>query len=200
MLENASVSILSRRSIFTGLKLWLYGLFIMIIICLIWHKYYFLGDIYIYTFFPLAVFNIVCFLQKYYLITIRTKSGKEYYRKCKNKSLLEEISCQINAKIENVNISKEKSIIVNNGIINKGNNNTNISNSTNYQELVKELIVLSNYIEDKEKVNKAIDYAKNKDDGKLTKTLKKMGKGIICLVKDLGLVVLEKYLENIFFN
>lgn len=125
MLENASVSILPRRGIFTGLKLWLYGLLIwqMVIICLI--KYSFLGDIYIYTFFPLALFNIVCFLQKYYLITIRTKSGKEYYRKCKNKSLLEEISCQINAKIEKVNISKEKNIIVNNGIINKGNNNVN---------------------------------------------------------------------------
>lgn len=64
-------------------------------------------------------------------------------------------------------------MIVNNGIINIGNNNTNISSSTNYQELIKELTVLSNYIEDKEKVNEAIDYAKKKDGKRLTKTLKK---------------------------
>lgn len=125
MLENASVNILPRRSLFAGLKIWLYGLLIMIVIWLIWHKYSFLGDIYIYTIFPLAVFNIICFLQKYYLVTVRTKSGKEYYYKSKNKVLLEEISYRINSKIEEVNISKDQNIIVNTGIINKGNNNVN---------------------------------------------------------------------------
>lgn len=91
-------------------------------------------------------------------------------------------------------------MLINNGIINIGNNNTNISSSTNYGKLERELMVLTNYTEDKEKITEAVNYVRKKDDKKLKDTLKKMGKGIVSLAKDLGLVVLEKYLENIFFN
>ena len=97
----------------------------MIVIYLIWYKYSFIGDIYIFTIFPLVVFNIICFVQKYYLITFRRRPGKEYYYKSKNKVLLEEITYRINTKIEEVNISKDQKIIFNNGNINKGDNNVN---------------------------------------------------------------------------
>lgn len=125
IIESASLSYLPRRSIFTGLKLWLYGLIVMVIVCNIWRNLVILGDLYIYSLAVLVIFNIVCFLKKYYLLTVRTKSGKEYYTKGRDKYLIQEIVDVINSKIEIVSGKNDKNVIINNGIINEGNNNIN---------------------------------------------------------------------------
>lgn len=125
LIESVSCSTLPRRSLFTGLKQWFIIFFILVIVCNIWRNLMLIGDIYVYSIFGLMAFNIFCFCQKYYLLTIRTISGKEYYTKGKDKYLIMEIVKEVNCKIEKVHMIDNKNIIVNNGIINKGNYNVN---------------------------------------------------------------------------
>lgn len=198
ILESVNVYELPRRSLFKGLKGWLGGLLILIIMYIFWPKLAVVGDIYIYSIIILALYNIICFFRKKYRIIVRTKSGREYYKDSRNKFLMSEIAQSINSKIDKA--LKKEDTIINNGIINKGNNNININNTTNYSEIEEELTILSKYVEDKIAINKAINYAKKKDEKNLKNTLKKMGKGIISIAKDLGLTVLSKYLESIYFN
>ena len=124
-LESANCRKLPRRSLFVGLKIWFSILIILVIVCNIWRNLMIVGDIYIYSIFVLMAFNIFCFFQKYYLLTIGTISGKEYYTKGKDGNLMMKISDVINSKIEDIQDVKNTSVIVNNGIINKGNNNIN---------------------------------------------------------------------------
>lgn len=198
VLESASVIDVPRRSLFIGLKEWLYGLLILIVICIFWPNLTLIGDIYIYSIIILMLYNIIRFLKKYYRIVVRTRSGMEYYADGRDKYVLDEIALEINLRIE-ASLKKED-VIINNGIINKGNNNINVNNVTNYNKITEELIILSSHVEDKETIDKAINYAKNKDDKKLRSTLKKMGKEILNISKDLGLTILGKYLESIFFD
>lgn len=89
-------------------------------------------------------------------------------------------------------------MIINNGIINIGDNNKISSDIINYQILEEELLILLDYVQDKEEINKAIKYASEKDEKGLKSVLKKVGKESIKMIRKLGLVALEKYIENIF--
>ena len=87
-------------------------------------------------------------------------------------------------------------MIINNGIISKGNNNINNVNIT-YYELKEELNKLLLYTNDKDIVKEAINHCENKDNNKLKECLKKLGKSSLTLIKDLGLKLLEKYIEKL---
>lgn len=89
-------------------------------------------------------------------------------------------------------------MIINNGIINIGDNNKISSDIINYQILEEELLILLDYVQDKEEINKALKYASEKDEKGLKSVLKKVGKESIKMIRKLGLVALEKYIENIF--
>lgn len=122
ILESAWYELLPRRSIFTGIKEWIYGFIAMVIICNIWRNLVIIGDIYILSGIPLIIYNIYAFFIKNYLLVIRTLSGKEYYAKGRDPYAIGEVVAAINRRIE---LTSKESVIVNNGIINKGNNNIN---------------------------------------------------------------------------
>ena len=88
-------------------------------------------------------------------------------------------------------------MIINNGIISKGNNNTNIINDLDYDKLIKELNVLLKYTNEKDKVTVLIDSVKEKDNVKFKSALKKLGSFSLELIKELSLTVLSKYIETL---
>ena len=83
----------------------------------------------------------------------------------------------------------------NSGIINIGNNNKNIINKEiNYNQLIYELKVLSNYTS--EDLSKLLKASEEKDTNKLIKLLRGLKKDSIQLIKRLGLFTLEKLIEK----
>ena len=94
-----------------------------------------------------------------------------------------------------IKFEERKIMIINNGVINIGDNNTVIS-AISYCDIARELNVLLNYTENKEVVESAIRYANEENSEKLKKVLKKIGKEMFSLIKELGLVVLRKYIEG----
>lgn len=193
-----------RRSLFVGLKEWFYGFIVMIIVCNIWRNMMLLGDIYCFLLPLLILFNVYMFFQKYYRLVVRTTSGLEHFTRSKNYAFIEEVKYAINEAKEEYTRNNNTNIIVNNGIISNGNNNKNKvinnKNVVNYKKIEEELrVLLSNVKErDKDIVNEAITLVKNKNNSKLKKCLSKLGKGTLTIIKDLGLVALEKYIEGLF--
>ncbi len=127
-IETMEVVPCDRHSIFSGLKQWLSILVILIIVCNIWKKYMFIGDIYIYTIFILLGYNIIMFLRKYYVLVIQIGVSPILIRS-RDPLFLENVRDTIQDAIDNtsnntytVNLDN---CTINNGIINKGNNNTN---------------------------------------------------------------------------
>ena len=94
-----------------------------------------------------------------------------------------------------IKFEERKIMIINNGVTNIGYNNTVIS-AISYCDIARELNVLLNYTENKEVVESAIRYANEENSEKLKKVLKKIGKEMFSLIKELGLVVLRKYIEG----
>lgn len=85
--------------------------------------------------------------------------------------------------------------IINNGIISIGNHNLNtITNETNYDNLLKELFVLEQHCTID--LSPLILACKEKNSSKLVKALKMLGKETLTLIKDLGLNLLTKFIEN----
>lgn len=88
-------------------------------------------------------------------------------------------------------------MLINNGIINIGNNNTIINNETINQELEAELTILSKHTND-ENVSLCLSALKENNENKFKKAIKKLGKGTLSLIKSLSLTALEKYIESLF--
>lgn len=89
-------------------------------------------------------------------------------------------------------------MIINNGIINTGNDNILINNTNiDFEKITEELKILSTYVD--EDIEEAIEASKNKDISKLSKVLKKLKKGTIDLISTLGLTALERIIEKIIF-
>ena len=192
-----------RRSLFVGLKEWFYGFVVMVVICNIWKNLMLLGDIYCLLLPVIIVFNIYMFFQKYYILVVRTTSGLEHYKRSKDYFLVEEIKYTINKAKDDYIKKSTASVIVNNGIISSGNNNRNKvinkKNTINYKKIEDDLKILYSNVKDNDKeiVKEAIVWAKEKNNNKLKKCLSKLGKGTLTIIKDLGLVVLEKYIESL---
>ncbi len=86
-------------------------------------------------------------------------------------------------------------MLVNNGVINIGDNNTNIvDNSINYETIIKELNILSKYTSDD--LSEGIKAATNKNTSKLKIFFQNLKKETIDLIKKLGLKTLEKIIEK----
>lgn len=202
-IESVDVIRAPRRSIIIGLKEWFYGLIFFIIIYSIWHNssiLYVLGDIYCYSLPLLIIFNIFKFFEKNYILTIRTKSGLEHNTKGKQKGLMLEIKNILDRARELDREKRNSGLKIENSIISTGNNNINkIENKriyTNYTKIKNELDVLLKHTKEKEIVEEAIKSAQEKNSTKLKKNLSKLGKATLQLIKELGLSVLEIYIEK----
>ena len=89
--------------------------------------------------------------------------------------------------------------MINNGIINIGDNNTNTIISTiDYDKVSKELELLLDHYKD-ETIEEALTYSKNKDEKKLISCLKKLSKEVLKMIKHLSLTTLEKLIEKNLF-
>lgn len=89
--------------------------------------------------------------------------------------------------------------MINNSIINIGNNNTNtIINTIDYDKVSKELKLLLDHYKD-ETIEEALIYSENKDEKKLISCLKKLSKEVLKMIKHLSLTTLEKLIEKNLF-
>lgn len=89
--------------------------------------------------------------------------------------------------------------MINNSIINIGDNNINtITTNIDYDKISEELrILLDNYKD--ENIKEALIYSKNKDKKKLISCLNKLGKEALEIIKHLSLTTLEKLIEQNLF-
>lgn len=89
-------------------------------------------------------------------------------------------------------------MIINNGIINQGNGNTNINDSIiNYEEILNEITILQKHTTDD--LGELKNAAMEKNKSKLIFNLKKIKKETIKIIRDLGLSILEMLIEyNVF--
>lgn len=88
--------------------------------------------------------------------------------------------------------------MINNSIINIGDNNTNTINTIDYDKVSKELKLLLDHYKD-ETIEEALTYSKNKDEKKLISCLKKLSKEVLKMIKHLSLTTLEKLIEKNLF-
>ena len=89
--------------------------------------------------------------------------------------------------------------MINNGIINIGDNNINtITTDIDYDKVSKELKILLDHYKD-ETIEEALTYSKNKDEKKLISCLKKLSKETLKIIKHLSLTTLEKLIEKKLF-
>lgn len=120
--------IFPKHSLLFGLKQWFYGLILMVIICNIYRDIMILGDIYLFTIFILLGYNIYKHTKTFYGLEISINSGKPIRIKSDNYKFIEDVRKTIKNSINN---KKAKYVInlntysINNGIINKGDNNKN---------------------------------------------------------------------------
>ena len=90
--------------------------------------------------------------------------------------------------------------MINNGIINIGNNNTNIINQElNFDELIKEIKILMEY-NNEQVLKEALQYCETKDKTSLISCLKKLSKEAINMIRHLSLTTLEKLIDKILFK
>lgn len=89
--------------------------------------------------------------------------------------------------------------MINNSIINIGDNNINtITTNIDYDKISEELrILLDNYKD--ENIKEALIYSKSKDKKKLISCLNKLGKEALEIIKHLSLTTLEKLIEQNLF-
>lgn len=86
-------------------------------------------------------------------------------------------------------------MFINNGVINKGNNNINtVNNDFDYSEIINEINILSKYTN--EDLSNIINACDEKNNSKIIELLKKLSKETIIIIKDLGLIVLGKIIEK----
>ena len=117
-----------RHSLLAGLKEWFYGLILMVVICNIYRDIMILGDIYLFTIFILLGYNIYQHTKTFYGLEISINSGKPIRIKSDNYKFIEDVRKTITNSINN---KKARYVInlnnysINNGIVNKGNNNKN---------------------------------------------------------------------------
>lgn len=127
-IESVRVMLLPKKKIFTFLKPWLIG---FLIVGFLFERYTLstimtiLGDLYILSGPCILIYNIYMFFQKYYAIIIKTVSGEEHKIISKDKLLLDKIKNDINNRKKLYEETHNSNILINNGIISKGNNNKN---------------------------------------------------------------------------
>lgn len=86
-------------------------------------------------------------------------------------------------------------MIINNGIINQGNDNyNNISQEFNFSKIKEELDILVKHTDDN--LTEIYDAVNKKDKSKFIMAIKKLGVNTIKLINKLGLFTLEKIIEK----
>lgn len=127
-ISTVDINPCDRHSIFYGIKEWFFGLIIMIIICNIWRNLMIFGDLYIYTFFILIIYNVNEFRKSYYELLIIVGNSpirivsRKYDFLVKLRKIIEDAMENHNT---NCTINIGEGTLINNGIINNGDNNIN---------------------------------------------------------------------------
>lgn len=89
-------------------------------------------------------------------------------------------------------------MIINNGVISKGNNNTINFNEYDYDEIINEIKILKKYVNEKE-IDDVLQAAMKKDNKKITVQIKKLSKKALDIIEKIGLNVLSNIInKNIF--
>lgn len=127
-IETMKVAPCPRHSLFFGIKEWFYLFIILVIVCNIWRKIMWIGEIYIYTIFILIIYNIIMFCIKYYELVIQIGVEPVIIRS-RDKEFLMRIQEKLEEEIESLDNNSYTVNIdnctINNGIINNGNDNIN---------------------------------------------------------------------------
>lgn len=116
-----------RYPITNNILLWFKILIFLVIVCNIWRQYIFIGDIYLLTIIPLLLYNINEFRKNYHELIIQY-SGTSFGVKSLDMDFLIKLHNKIERAMskgdESYTINIKKGLI-NEGIINIGNENTN---------------------------------------------------------------------------
>lgn len=89
-------------------------------------------------------------------------------------------------------------MIINNGVISKGNNNTINFNEYDYDKIINEIKILKKYVNEKE-IDDVLQAAMKKDNKKITVQIKKLSKKALDIIEKIGLNVLSNIInKNIF--
>lgn len=127
-IEKLKVFDYKKHSYFNGVKTWLIGLVIIVVVCAFVKKLMWVGDIYIFTIIPLLIYNF--YEHKKSFFGLRIDIGSELiYFKSDSKEFINDLRDVIVNAMDNRNanytINFDSHDIVNNGVISKGDNNTN---------------------------------------------------------------------------
>lgn len=126
-IDNMKLVTYDRYSLFSNVKEWLVGLVIVFVICAIWRKIDFLFTLYCLTIFALLYYNFKEHSKLFYGLEIRT--NRDNFAICTNdinfrNDIHSTIVEAMNSKKGNYTINLDNRLI-NNGVISKGNKNTN---------------------------------------------------------------------------
>ncbi len=89
-------------------------------------------------------------------------------------------------------------MIINNGVISRGNNNTINFNEYDYDKIINEIKILKKYVNEKE-IDDVLQAAMKKDNKKITVQIKKLSKKALDIIEKIGLNVLSNIInKNIF--
>lgn len=117
-----------RHSFFYGIKEWIFGLIVMMIICSIFKNIMWIGDIYIFTIVALITYNVVEHKKQFFGLIIST-GVKQIELASESKDFLNEVHDAIldGMKSDSANyiINFDSHDIQNNGIISNGDKNIN---------------------------------------------------------------------------
>lgn len=128
-IDNMDFITFPRHSYLNGVKEWLVGFVVMLIICAIWKNLVWLGDLYILTIFALIGYNIYKHRVLYHGLKIETGARKKIVLKCEDLDFLNRVHDAIiegmSSRKANYTINFDDHSITNNGIISKGDHNIN---------------------------------------------------------------------------
>ena len=119
----------AKHSYFFGLKKWLGGLIVLMIICSIFTNLAIIFDLYLLTLIILIAYNVHEHQKTFYSLIIEIHSRKTFVIKSNNNQFIHDVRDIISEAMLNkksnyiINLDDHK--IINNGIINKGSKNKN---------------------------------------------------------------------------
>ncbi len=130
-IDSLEITKLDRYPLFKGMKLWLKGLFILIVLSIIYHGNSWIsliGDLYCYSIFLLVVFNLYQHCKLFYGLVITTAGNRTIIA-----STRKDFICRVRDRLQEAieNTINERIVInldnclVNHGNISYGSNNKN---------------------------------------------------------------------------
>lgn len=127
-IDNMDFFNYKRHSYFSGLKEWCIVFIILLIIGSIWRNMMWIGELYLLSIVILIAYNIYEHQKKYFGLEIQTGRKTIYIKSDSNdfiNLIHDTIVDAMESKKASYTINLDSHDVINNGIINKGNNNKN---------------------------------------------------------------------------